>query len=51
MDLQRQVKDTGEQIILRKKSAFFFATGFSNSSGKKLEPSVIRDVLGQKIPS
>ena len=48
---RRKDKETGRPMSLRKISAALYAEGFTNSNGKKLGPSVIRDVLGQKISS
>jgi hypothetical protein len=38
-------------MSLRKISAVLYEGGFTNSNGKKLGPSVIRDILAQKISS
>ena len=46
---RRKDKITGKPMSLRKISAVLYEEGFTNSNGKKLGPSVIRDVLAQKI--
>ena len=46
---RRKDKITGKPMSLRKISAVLYEGGFTNSNGKKLGPSVIRDVLAQKI--
>ena len=46
---RRKDKITGKPMSLRKISAVLYEEGFTNSNGKKLGPSVIRDVLTQKI--
>jgi len=48
---RRKDKETGKPMSLRKISAALYEEGFINSNGKKLGPSVIRDILAQKIYS